>query len=157
MSRLMRWLPVLLVLALVPACAMQKSAAEKALTAAEAAYAKHLGRSAERRAGDGGRGGGRTGIPAGTLRKQGLRERGQGGTRAHGEDRTRWPSRCSRSERSSRPIGRCLTEAAPGALTALGRKLEDFGQPPAGMPERAQYDQAMVQPQRMRALRWAEA
>jgi hypothetical protein len=49
-----------------------------------------------------------------------------------------------------------LTEAVPGALTALGRKLEDFGQPPAGMPEREQYDHAMVQLKDARS-RWAEA
>ena len=44
----------------------------------------------------------------------------------------------------------------PGALAALDKKLDDFGQPPAGMPGRDKFDAATVALDRMR-IQWAEA
>jgi hypothetical protein len=51
---------------------------------------------------------------------------------------------------------RVLAESVPGALGALAKKLEDHGQPPAGMPDRAQFDSARSRLDAARA-KWAEA
>ncbi len=49
-----------------------------------------------------------------------------------------------------------LGAIVPGALAALDKKLDDFGQPPAGMPGREKFDAASVALDRMN-IQWAEA
>ncbi len=49
-----------------------------------------------------------------------------------------------------------LGSIVPGALAALDKKLDDFGQPPAGMPGRDKFDAATAALDRMR-IQWAEA
>ena len=155
MSKLMRWLPVLLVLALAPACAMQKSAAEKGLTAAEAAYAKisveALSVAPE---------------TAAEVEAELASLRSLFSSKDYANVAKAVPALMEKIDTlaQSLPAQRAkleadwkvLTEAVPGALAALGGKLKDFGQPPAGMPERVQYDHAMLQLAEARA-RWAEA
>lgn len=155
MPRVLRWFPVLLLITLIPACAMQKSAAEKALAAAEAAYAKisveALSVAPE---------------TAGEVEAELASLRALFGSKDYANVAKAVPALMEKIDTlaQSLPAQRAkleadwkvLTEAVPGALTALGRKLEDFGQPPAGMPERVPYDRAMAQLQDARS-RWAEA
>jgi hypothetical protein len=155
MLKLMRWLPILLVVALVPACAMQKSAAEKALAEAEAAYAK-ISAEALSVAPE----------TAAEVEAELASLRALFGSKDYANVAKAVPALLEKIDTlaQSLPAQRAkleadwkvLTEAVPGALSALGRKLEDFGQPPSGMPERAPYDRAMVQLAEAR-VRWAEA
>ena len=155
MLKLIRWLPMLLVLALVPACALDKPASEKALAAAEAAYAK-------------------ISVEAQSVAPEAAAEveaalaslRALFASADYADVTKAAPGIMEKIDTlaQSLPAQRAkleadwkvLTEAVPGALAALDRKLEAFGQPPAGMPERVQFDAAMAQLQDART-RWAEA
>lgn len=49
-----------------------------------------------------------------------------------------------------------LSESVPGALAAADKKLEDFGQPPAGMPGREKYDALSARLKKLQE-QWDEA
>ena len=49
-----------------------------------------------------------------------------------------------------------LSTIVPGALAALDKRLEDYGQPPAGMPGREKFDAASAALDRMNT-QWGEA
>ena len=155
MPRSLRWLPVLLTITLVPGCALQRSGAEKALAAAEAAYA-NISAEAKSVAPD----------AAAELETALASARAQFASGAFADvtkaakdllERIDTLAQSLPAERARLEADwKVLTEAAPGALAALDKKLEDFGQPPAGMPERTRFDAAAATLTDARA-RWAEA
>lgn len=155
MSRLMRWLPMLLMVAIIPACAMQKPAAEKALAAAEAAYA-NISAEAMSVAPDAAA---EVEAALASARSQFASGDFAGVTKAAKSllERIDTLAQSLPGQRAKLEADwKVLAESVPGALAALGRKLDDFGQPPAAMPERTQYDAAMAQLKDGRA-RWTEA
>lgn len=155
MPRCMRWLVMLLVVALVPGCAMDKPAAEKALAAAEAAYEKISAEAASVAP-----------EAAAEVEAALANARALFASSDFAEVAKLGPDLMERIESLALSLPqerarldadwRVLLTSVPGAIAALEQKLEDFGQPPAGMPERAQYDTAMARLNDVRA-RWAEA
>ena len=154
-TRLSRALPLLLVMAFLSACAVQKPPAEKALAAAEAAYAKISAEAAS------------VAPEAAAEVESALASARALFASADYADVTKAaPGLMEQIETLAQSLPgerarleadwKVLTEAVPGALAALDRKLEDFGQPPAGMPERERFDRAMAQLNDART-RWAEA
>ena len=150
-----RWLTVLLLALLVPACAVQKAPAEKALAAAEAAYAR-ISAEAASLAPD----------SAAAVDAALASARALFASADFADVSQMAPGLMDRIDALAQSLPglrekldadwKVLTESVPGALAALERKLEDFGQPPAGMPGRAQFDKAMAELGDLRA-RWAEA
>lgn len=153
---MLRLLPFLLLAMLVaPGCGGGKKGAETALAAAEAEYAK-IAAEVKNLAPDQD-----TDISAAfTAAHEAL---------AKGEVATATKSAAELSERiktlaESLPELRARLEGdwkqmgtvVPNALAALNKKLEDFGQPPAGMPGREKYDAAKTALARMMS-QWEEA
>jgi len=155
MPRILRWLPVLLLVTLVPSCSMNKSAAEKALAAAEAAYAK-ISTEAKSVAPDAAA---EVEAALGSARAQYANRDYAAATKAATDllERIDTLAQSLPAERARLEADwKVLTEAVPGAIGALSKKLDDFGQPPAGMPERTLYDAAAATLKDARA-RWVEA
>ncbi len=155
MSGFMRWLTILLVASLVSGCAVQKPAAEKALAAAEAAYAKISAEAAS------------VAPDQAAEVKAALASARALFASADFADVTQMaPALMERIDTLAQSLPgqrarleadwKVLAESVPGAIAALDRKLEDFGQPPAGMPERAPFDAAMALLSDART-RWTEA
>jgi hypothetical protein len=155
MRKVLLWLPILLAVALVPACGIQKPAAEKALAAAEAAWAK-ISVEALSVAPDAA-----AEVEAALASARADLERGENkrvvkAAQALMERIDTLAQSLPGLREKLDADWKVLTESVPGALAAFDRKLQDFGQPPAGMPERAQYDSAMAQ-LKDAWTRWAEA
>jgi len=151
----MRWLPVLLVATLVSACAVQRPAAERALAAAEAAFGKISAEAASV-------------APAAAAEVEAALANARTlFASADFADVTKMaPDLMERIDALAQSLPqerarldaewKVLLTTVPGAIAVLERKLEDFGQPPAGMPERTKFDNAMARLKDVRA-RWAEA
>ena len=157
LKSMLRWLPIVLCAVLVlPGCGgAKKKAAESALAAAEGEYAK-IAEAVKNLAPDQD-----TEITAAfTAAHEAL---------AKGEIATVMQSAKDLTERiktlaESLPGLRAQLEAdwkqlgtvVPGALKALDKKLEDYGQPPAGMPGREKFDAATAALDRL-SSQWDEA
>ena len=155
MKGLLRWLPLLIAVLMVPACGAQKPAAEKAVAAAEAAY-------------------GQIGVQANSLAPDQAREieAALAEARANlnkGDFKTALAQAQelqARIQTLAEGIPALLTKlqgewkelatTVPGALGALDQKLKGFGQPPAGMAGRGQFDAATSELGQLNA-RWNEA
>jgi hypothetical protein len=144
MKGLLRWLPLVLAVLVVPACGGPKKAAEQAVAAAEAAYGQ-IGAQADNLAPDQakeietGLAGARASLEKGDFKAaleaaQQLRARIQ--TLSEG-----MPALLTKLQDD----WKALTTSVPGALTALDRKLKGFGRPPAGMPGRDSFDAAVAE------------
>jgi len=142
MMRFARWLPLLMAMLLVPACAgMQKQAAQKAVSEAELAYAQ-IAEQARNIAPDQAQA-----IEAGIAGAKASLAKGdaQSATTAAkdvGEQIKTLSQQLPDLQAKLQADWSDLTTAAPGAIAALKKKLDDFGRPPAGMPGRVQFDAA---------------
>ena len=155
MKGLLRWLPLLLAVLMVPACGGPKQAAEKAVAAAEAAY-------------------GQIGVQANNLAPDQAKEIEAGLAEARA-NLTKGDSKAALAQAQElqsriqtlaeampalltrlQDDWKSLTTTVPGALSAVDRKLKDFGRPPAGMPGRAQFDAASGKLTQLTA-QWEEA
>ena len=155
MARFMSVFSLLWMLALASGCGVQKPAAEQALLAAETAYAE-ISAEAQSVAPDGA-----AEVEQALTSARALFADGKFGdiTQAAPELMTRIESlgRTLPEERA-RLEGEWqeLAKAVSGSIATLERRLVDFGEPPAGMPERVRYDAARAKLEDVRK-RWAEA
>jgi len=155
MLRLIRWLPLILAVTLVPGCAMlNQRAATRAIADAEQAYAKIA-------------------VQARNLVPDQAKAIEDGITTAKAKLATDVRGVLADCKGLNDKI-RALAEALPGlqakledewrdlsstvpnALAALKQRLQDVGQPPAEMPERTQFDTIHAQYGPL-AGRWDEA
>jgi hypothetical protein len=155
MREFQRWLRVLLVAALASACAVQRPPAERALAAAEAAYANISSEAAS------------VSPDSAAAVESALADARSMFANADFADVSQFaPGLMERIAALAQSLPglrekldadwKVLAETVPGAIAALDRKLEDFGQPPAGMPGRAQFDKAKLELGELRAA-WANA
>jgi hypothetical protein len=141
MIRFARWLPLLVAVLLVPACATQKKVAEQAIKDAEQAYAQ-IALQARNVAPDQAQA-----IEAGLAAAK--------ETLAKGDAQTALTAAKDIAERIKtlaqqlpdlqaklQDEWKDLTTSVPGAIAALQKRLNDFGRPPTGMSGRAQFDTA---------------
>ncbi len=154
MKRFLNWLPMLLLLAL-PGCGADKQAAEKALSAAEAAYAQ-IAEQAQGLAPDQAQS-----IEAALAAARETLAKGDGKTALTAAQELQSRIRALTDElpalrQKLESDWSALAGAVPGALQAAQKKLDDFGRPPEAMPGRAQFDASTTQLTQLRQ-RWAEA
>lgn len=141
MIRFARWLPLLIAVLLVPACAGPKRAAEQAIKDAQNAYAQ-IALQARNVAPDQAQA-----IEAGITAAQETLAKGDANTAL-----TAAKDLAERIKTLSQQLPdlqaklqdewKDLSTSVPGSIAALQKKLKDFGRPPAGMTGRAQFDAA---------------
>lgn len=141
MIRLARWLPLLLAVLLVPACATQKRAAEQAIQATEHAYAQ-IALDARNIAPDQAQA-----IEAGLAAAKETLGKGDAQTaltaaKDIGERVKTLAEQMPDLRAKLQDQWKDLTTSVPGAIAALQKKLNDFGRPPQGMSGRSQFDAA---------------
>jgi hypothetical protein len=141
MIRFARWLPLLLAVLLVPACATPKKVAEQAIKDAEQAYAQ-IALQARNVAPDQAQA-----IEAGlAAAKASLAQGDAQAAMAAAKDlvgRIRTLSeQLPDLQAKLQDEWKDLATSVPGAIAALKKRLSDFGRPPAGMSGREQFDAA---------------
>jgi hypothetical protein len=128
----------------LPACGMQKKAAEKALADVEAAYSR-IAEQARNVAPEQAQA-----IEAGiAAAKESLAKGDTQTVAAAAKDLSdkiktlaeQLPALQAKLQENWNE----LAKTVPGALAALKKKLDDFGRPPAGMPGRAEFDSTTAQ------------
>lgn len=144
MVRLMRWLPLVMALLILPACGGPKKAAEQALTEAETAYGQIADQARnvapdEATAIEAGIAAARASLAGGDF-KSALAD-----AKSLGERIKTLAEGLPAMQAKLQDDWKTLSTTVPGALAALKKKLADFGRPPAGMPGRARYDAASAQ------------
>ena len=155
MKGLLRWLPLLMALLMVPACGGNKKAAEKALAAAEAAYAV-ISEQANNLAPDQAKD-----IEAElAAAREDLAKGDAKSVLAAAQDVQSKVKTLAEAlpglQTKLEADWKVLADVVPGALAALDKKLEDFGQPPAGMPGRDKFDSAAIKLEQLNT-QWGEA
>ena len=156
LKSMLRWLPIVLCAVLVlPGCGGGKKGAATALAAAEAEYAK-IAEAVKNLAPDQD-----TEITAAFTAAHEALAKGEIATAAQaakdlmsriktlGES---LPGLRAQLEADWKQLGTIV----PGALNALDKKLDDYGQPPAGMPGREKFDAASAALDRLSG-QWDEA
>ncbi len=155
MKGLLRWLPLLMALLMVPACGGSKQAAVKALAAAETAYAG-IAEEANNLAPD-------QAKDIETELAAAREDLAKGDTKAVLAAAADVQSKVKTLAEALPGLKtkleadwKVLADTVPGALAALDKKLDDFGQPPAGMPGRDKFDAAVTQLDQLNT-QWNEA
>lgn len=156
LKSMLRWLPIVLCAVLVlPGCGGAKKGAATSLAAAEAEYAK-IAEAVKNLAPDQD-----TEITAAFTAAHEVLAKGEIATAAQaakdlmsriktlGES---LPGLRAQLEADWQQLGTIV----PGALSALDKKLDDYGQPPPGMPGREKYDAATAALDRL-SSQWDEA
>ena len=144
MTRLIRWFPLGLGLLLVLGCGAQRKSAESALDAAQAAYSTIAAQATnlapdEARAIETALAGARSTFDQGDFK----------GTLAAAQDlqgriKTLSDGLPALSAKLQADWKK-LSDSVPGALAETQRKLDGFGKPPQGSPERPTYENASTQ------------
>jgi hypothetical protein len=139
MIRFARWLPLLIAVLLVPACATPKKVAEQAIKDAEHAYAQ-IALQARNVAPDQAQA-----IEAGLAgAKESLAKGDAQAAQTTAKDLLERIKTLSEQlpdlTAKLQDEWKDLATSVPGAIEALKKKLNDFGRPPAGMPGRARFD-----------------
>ena len=139
MMRVARWLPMLVAALILPACGLQKRAAEQALADVDAAYAQIVDQARnvapdQAQAIEDGIAAAKTTLAKGDT---------QAALTAAKDLTARIQTLADALpdlQAKLQDDWNALAKTVPGALAALKKKLDDFGRPPAGMPSRAQFD-----------------
>ena len=156
MTRFTRWLPVLMAILILPACAgIQKRSAEKALTETETAYAK-LAEQARNVAPEQAQE-----IEAGIAAAKANLAKGDAqsvltAAKELSEQIKTLAEALPGLQTKLQDDWNDLAKSVPGAIASLKNKLDDFGRPPAGMPGRARFDSTAARAAPL-GQRWEEA
>ena len=155
MIRFARWLPLLVAVMLIPACGGPKKAAEKAISEAGLAFAQ-IAEQARNLAPDQAQA-----IEAGIAAAKASLANGDAkaalaAANEQGEKIKTLTEQLPALQAKLQDDWNTLNTTVPGALSALRKKLEDFGRPPANMPGRAQYDSTTAQVSPL-SQKWDEA